>query len=84
MSERSTEDEVIRLLVECQQRLAGYIRTLIPGHADADDVLQEVNLFIWRHATDYQPGTSFGAWVFQVARYHVLSFRGRQPRGPAV
>ena len=60
-----------------QQRLSGYIRSLVPQRTDAEDVLQEVNLFIWRHGDEFQPGTNFAAWAYQIARNHVLNFRKR-------
>ena len=77
----ANHEQVAQLLASYQQRLSGYIRTLVPMAAEADDLLQEVNLFIWRRADEYQPGTNFGAWAYQIARYHVMTHRKRVARG---
>lgn len=45
---------------------------------------QEVRLFIWEHADDYQPGTNFGAWAYKIAYYYVCTYRKRQARQKVV
>jgi RNA polymerase sigma-70 factor, ECF subfamily len=71
--------EVAQLLARYQQRLSGYIRHLIPNRADAEDVLQEVNLFLWQHGDEFQPGSNFGAWAYQIARNRVMNFHKKKP-----
>jgi RNA polymerase sigma-70 factor, ECF subfamily len=73
-------DQIVQLLTNVQQQLVRYVRTLVPNRADADEVLQETNLFIWRHADEFELGTNFAAWASKVAYYEVLSFRKRQAR----
>jgi RNA polymerase sigma-70 factor (ECF subfamily) len=73
-------EEVVQLIATYQRRLHLYIRSLVSDRADAEEVLQEVNLFIWRHADEYRPGTDFGAWAYRIAYYHVLTYRKRQAR----
>ena len=43
-------------------------------------MLQETNLFIWRHPEEYRAGTNFAAWACKIAYYQVLTFRKRQAR----
>jgi len=74
------DDQFVELLTGIQQQLTRYIRTLVPNRADAEEVLQETNLFLWRHAEEYQSGTNFAAWASKAAYYHVLTFRKRQAR----
>ena len=79
---RDEQAELIsQLMAGHQQRLSGYIRALVPTRDDAEDVLQEVNLFIWRHGQEFQRGTNFTAWAYQIARFHVLNFRKRRRAG---
>jgi RNA polymerase sigma-70 factor (ECF subfamily) len=73
-------DDFIRELTGAQPSLWGYIFSLLPDHAAAQDVLQETNLTLWRKATEFQAGTSFLAWSCQVAYFHVLSHRRRARR----
>jgi RNA polymerase sigma-70 factor (ECF subfamily) len=79
IDQKETE-ELVQLIARFQRPLSVYLRTLIPQRADAEDVLQEVNLFIWRHAHEYRPGTDFGSWAYKIAYYTVLTYRKRMAR----
>lgn len=63
------------LLAGMQGPLRTYIRSLLGPDAEADDVLQETNLFLVERWTDFQPGTSFKAWSFRVAYFKALACR---------
>ncbi len=80
MIDQEQAELISQLMAGHQQRLSGYIRTLVPQRADAEDILQEVNLFIWRHGDEFEQGTNFAAWAYQIARNHVLSYRKRTYR----
>ncbi|MGE3808876.1 MAG: sigma-70 family RNA polymerase sigma factor, partial [Gemmataceae bacterium] len=45
-----------------------------------DELLQEVNLFIWRNVDQFEIGTDFGAWAYKIAYFHVLTYRKRMAR----
>lgn len=74
------EEEVVRLIAQYQRRLLLYVRTLIPVRSDAEEVLQEVTVFLWRHAAEYKSGSNFGAWAYATAYQHVRTWRQRQSR----
>ena len=69
-------------ITENQQRLYGYIYSLVGNSASSWDVLQETNLVLWRKQADFQPGTKFDAWAFTVARFQVLAFLRDRKREP--
>jgi RNA polymerase sigma-70 factor (ECF subfamily) len=73
-------EQIVQLITRYQRRLFVYIRSLLPLRAEADEVLQEVNLYLWRHADEFRPGTDFAAWAYKVAYFHVLSFRKKHAR----
>jgi RNA polymerase sigma-70 factor, ECF subfamily len=71
------------------KRLRGDVRRLIgrrvPAEADADDVVQEVLLRIWRHAARLRSDEHFSAWVRRVvdttvADHHRIRQRHPLPR----
>lgn len=80
VSMEKIDENFLTQLTGCQRRLLGYVQALVPNRADAEDLLQEVNLFICRHAADYRPGTDFIAWAFKVAYFRVLEWRERRSR----
>ena len=46
----------------------------------ANEVLQETNLVLWRKSDEFQSGSDFKAWSFRVAHFQVMAFRQRQIR----
>ncbi len=60
-----------------QRRLYLFILALICDPVDAEDLLQETNLILWRKFDQWQRGTNFYAWAAQVAYYEVLKYRER-------
>lgn len=58
-----------------QQCLLVYVRGLMPGDPNADEVLQRTNAKIWEKRDDFQVGSNFRAWSMAVARFEVLGFR---------
>lgn len=75
MGSKSNTEEFVQLLAGSQNRLHAYIRTLVPRPEEANDVLQETNLVMWRKSSDFVPGTKFGAWACKIAYYQVMAHR---------
>jgi len=67
-----------QLLATCQRRVFLYVLGLLHNAADAEEVLQETNLVLWRKFDQYQPGTNFEAWACRVAYFEVLKFREKK------
>jgi RNA polymerase sigma-70 factor, ECF subfamily len=73
-------EEFTRLLVQNQKRLWGLILSLVPNGSDAEDVMQETCVVMWRKFGEFERGTDFGAWGLRVARFQVMSYYDRQRR----
>lgn len=54
--------------------IRAYVRRLVPSRADADDVMQEVSLVLWKKFDSFRDGADFRAWAFGVARFEVLGW----------
>jgi RNA polymerase sigma-70 factor, ECF subfamily len=67
-------------LIAVQSRLYSYILTLLPFPDQANDVLQETNLTLWREADKFILGTNFEAWACRVAYFQVLTHRRKSHR----
>jgi RNA polymerase sigma-70 factor (ECF subfamily) len=78
--EHVDHDEFVRLFTANERRVYAYILSLVPNWADADEILQETNVRLWREKSKYTPGTNFGAWACTVARFEVLSYRKHAER----
>lgn len=76
----SRVDEFVRLLAQNQRRLFVYVHTLVTNHTDAEEVLQNTNLVLWREFGTFEIGTNFAAWACRVALNQVLAWRKKRQR----
>lgn len=75
--ENSKKDDFISLLLSNQRRIFTYILFFVPNRSDAEDLMQETASWMWKNFDEYKPGTNFGAWGVQVARYKILKLKQR-------
>lgn len=70
----------VSLIGQYQRHVQMFVSGLIPFPPDADDVMQETQLVLWREFGTFQPGTNFPAWACTVAYHQVLAWRKRRQR----
>ena len=73
--------EFVRLLTDHQPDIYVYLRSLVLDPDEASEILQETNLVLWEKRDQFQMGSSFRAWAFQIARYKLLQRKARRQRG---
>lgn len=76
--EHSDPTPFVKLLAEHERYLGGYVYHLIPNAADAEDVLQDIKVALWKAFDQYELGTNFGAWSRKVAFHRVMAFRKKK------
>ncbi|MEM8734376.1 MAG: sigma-70 family RNA polymerase sigma factor, partial [Planctomycetota bacterium] len=75
-------EQFVALIAESQDRLFGYIYSLIGDRSRVADLLQETNLVLWRKREDYELSRPFLPWAFAIAKFQVLAHLRDQGRGP--
>jgi RNA polymerase sigma-70 factor (ECF subfamily) len=73
-------DTFVRLLGQNQRRIFLYVISMVPNWNDAEEIIQETNLVLWREFARFRPGTNFAAWACKVAFHQVLAWRKRVRR----
>ena len=73
MQDAAKQEQFVQQLTEHQNRLFGYIYSLLGDHSRAGDVLQETNLVLWRKIGEFESGAEFLPWAFAIARFQVLA-----------
>ena len=63
----------VQLLTAEQTRLFSYIVMLLGDVNDANNVLQQTNLVLWRKADEFDLDTNFHAWARKTAYYQTLA-----------
>ncbi|CAN5877687.1 sigma-70 family RNA polymerase sigma factor [soil metagenome] len=73
-AEHERHDQFLRLYVEHEEALNGFVRTLMPSREDAREVMQEVAVVLWRKYEGLPDITDFRRWAFGVAKFKAMSF----------
>src|SRR6267154_1719445 len=80
MSPPDRAEEFVFLLARHERLLGAYVMTMVPHPQDADDILQEAKVVMWRNFAKFEAGTNFGGWARKVAFHQVLAYRKRKQR----
>jgi len=80
---RAIEDEIIQLFDHLRDGLLRYVVSLGLGPHDAEDVIQEVFLSLFRHLRLGRSRANLRGWVFRVAHNLALKHRQRAQRRQA-
>jgi RNA polymerase sigma-70 factor (ECF subfamily) len=78
--EQERHDQFLRLYVEHEEALHGFVRALVPTREDAREVMQEVAAVLWRKFDELHSPQDFRRWAFGVARFEALGFRRDRAR----
>jgi len=62
------------LLEKYQERLYWHIRKIVIGHDDADDVLQNAMIKVWRSVGQFRAESGLYTWLYRIATNEALTF----------
>ena len=76
----SRSGEFVRLLTLHQPDIYAYLRSLVFAPDEVAEILQDTNLVLWEKRGQFETGTNFRAWAFQIARYKLLQHQAQRER----
>ena len=65
----------LQLFAQHQRSIHAYIYSLVPSRVDADDVMQETSLVLWKKWGEFDPSRDFVRWACGIAFHEVLKLR---------
>jgi RNA polymerase sigma-70 factor (ECF subfamily) len=74
----SPNERFLALFVSNQKRIFGFIQALVPHRADAEDLMQETVMAMWRMFDRFSQNGDFCAWGIQIARFRILTYRKKK------
>jgi RNA polymerase sigma-70 factor (ECF subfamily) len=80
MSGRDRGERFVSLYSRVEIKLHAFIVAQLPSWSDAEEVLHQTSLILWRKFDDFSPGSNFFAWARKIATYEVLKYRKRLSR----
>lgn len=71
------------LVKKYQERIYWHIRRLVPDHDDANDVMQNVFVKVWKGLANFKENSQLYTWLYRIATNESLSFLEQQKRKTA-
>ena len=69
-----------QLIAKYQKRLYWHIRKIVISHDDADDVLQNTFIKVWRGLADFREQSALFTWMYRIATNEALGFLRQKQR----
>ncbi len=73
-SEATRNSALTHLINNYQQRLYWHIRKIVISHDDADDVLQNTFIKIWKGLENFKEESQLYTWMYRIATNESLTF----------
>jgi RNA polymerase sigma-70 factor (ECF subfamily) len=81
LQEHSNYDQGFRLLVQqYRERLYYHVRRMVGNHEDADDVLQNCFVKVYRNISRFQQNSKLYTWLYRIATNEALTFLEKRKR----
>ncbi|HEU0226520.1 MAG TPA: sigma-70 family RNA polymerase sigma factor [Arachidicoccus soli] len=82
--EATKEKAFTDLVKKYQERLYWHIRRMVVDHDDANDVLQNVFIKVWKALGNFREDSQLFTWLYKIATNECLTFLDQKKRKDAV
>src|SRR5688500_8934328 len=83
-TERTREAGYTGIIKKYQQKLYWHIRRMVADHDDANDVLQNVLIKVWKGLENFREDARLYTWLYRIATNESLSFLEQKKRKGAI
>jgi len=81
LKQESTRDLAFQTLVnKYQERLYWHVRKIVVNHEDADDILQNTFIKVWKNIGNFREESSLFTWLYRIATNESLTFLNSNKR----
>ncbi|TWU22715.1 sigma-70 family RNA polymerase sigma factor [Bythopirellula polymerisocia] len=81
MEDKSRTDEFVALLAQHESQIFSFLYALVCHRDDAQDLMQEATVTMWRNFDQFKAGTNFSAWGCEISKNCALNyFQSRKRR----
>lgn len=82
--ERTREKAFTQLVKQYQERLYWHVRRMVLNHEDANDVLQNVFIKVWKNLGEFRGESGLYTWLYRIATNETLTWLEQQKRKSAL
>jgi RNA polymerase sigma-70 factor (ECF subfamily) len=79
LNESEDKEYFLSLFLKNHRRIYGFIASLVPNANDAEDLMQETLMVMWRRMSEFKPDTNFAAWGIAIAYRKIMKYRASRP-----
>lgn len=74
-----TKTEAFSLLLQkYQQKIYWHIRRMVINHYDADDLVQEVFIKVWKNLANFRQDSQLYTWLYRIASNECITFLNKK------
>jgi len=75
----STREEAFKLLLnKYQQKIYWHVRRMVLDHDDADDVVQDIFIKVWRNLEKFREDSQLYTWLYRIATNECITFLNKK------
>lgn len=78
------EKAFTKLIKKYQEKLYWHIRRIVVDHEDANDILQNLFIKVWKSLENFREDSQLYTWLYRIATNECLTFLEQQKRRTAV
>lgn len=79
LESRSGKQKAISLIIDrYQEQTYWHIRSIVIGHDDSKDILQEVFIRVWKNLGSFRADSKLSSWIYRIATNESLRFLNRK------
>ena len=75
------DDEFARLIASHRKQLLHFLTSMTACRSTADDLVQETCVRLWEKRAEFEPGSNFKAWAFQIGVNLLRNHRRKVSKG---
>src|SRR5688572_20115249 len=79
-NEATKESAYTRIIKKYQEKLYWHIRRMVVEHEDANDVLQNMFIKVWRNLENFREDSQLFTWLYRIATNESLTFLEQQKK----
>jgi len=81
ISKEETRNYGFNLLVRTyQERIYWHVRKMVIDHDDADDLVQEIFVKVWKNLDSFRKDSKLYTWIYRIATNECLTFLKKKKR----
>lgn len=78
-SVEKTRNEAFNLLIKkYQEKIYWHVRRLVIDHDDADDLVQEVFIKVWKNLSKFRNDSKLYTWIYRIATNESITFLNKK------